>query len=458
MPTRVGLYHTANFREEMNMAKGLKIVEHCYVPNLAALLALDRGELKTILICGLTATLWVRFLNQAFQTLLPHVNVQFVAVDRFPIDSEHVADAHATYGLPFRGCKWYAQFDLEKEFGEFEKAVKKGHLFIQGEWIKIDGVICTTTPDLNLAVLRLWLEQDVQVYLDKPLVKLDEFELKQVAELKRRYPHLIVAGDFFITSPVVDWAITHLQELVPGYQLTKILGACVEPWTLDGEKNKAGNREWMPDPNICLGIGGNDCGVHVLGAAHYFLTRLGHATSQTKAVGSPICGRYLCGGKTDFRVETAFFGQYDVGDVPVAFRAGKGLGGEPFYGLQLWFKSARVNLMVGTPRFDPHVAVDDGQSVTVHKIVGGGLGYAEIAAMILTRLYGGERMIRTQQAQIFAAMYAASVAIHQSYLNFDNCGQFADYPVGGRLPGVPPWAILRMPEGLKPDRDIAITF
>lgn len=442
------------------MTKDIKLVEHEHTANLTKLFACsNRTNLKTILICGLTATLWVRFLNEAFKKLLPHVNVQFIATDRFPANSEFITEAFYTYGLPFRPERWYEQFDLKDGFPKFASAVKNGCIWIQGEWVEVDGVMCTTTPDLNLAVLELWLAQGVQVYLDKPLVKFTEYELRRVKELKRQYPHLLIVGDFFISSPVVNWALGNLQQLVPGAQLAKVFGACKEPWGLKGEQTASGNRSWMPNPDICEGVGGNDCGVHVLSMAAYFLSQLGFPLAGAKAIGLPICGRYLEGGKTDFVVETGFFGEYSVGDVPVFVHAGKGLAGEPLYGMALRFDTAQVGIMVGTKRFDPHVSVDDGRSVTVHKITNGGLGYVEIAADFLTVLYGNERLVRQHQARVFAAMHSASAAISDSYVAFKAAnGTFADYPIGGLLPGVPNWALLDMPQGLLPDRDIPTAF
>ena len=159
-------------------------------------------------------------------------------------------------------------------------------------------------------------------------------------------------------------------------------------------------------------------------------------------------------------VETGAYAEYSLAGVPLSIYAGKGLEREPHYGAKLFFSDSKsVGLMVGAPRFDPHVAVETEDLVTVHKLANGGLGYMEIALDFFALLYGGGQIIHTRQAAIFAAMHAASSALNESYLRHDAAGtSLLDYPVGGTLSGVPNSARLVMPTGLLPDNDLEISF
>lgn len=450
------------------MAKQLIVEEHTHAPDMSMLYGLDRSRRKTVLIYGLTATLWGRFFLKALIPLLKMVNVDFIAIDRFPPDSKFVVEALLGYGLPFRARNNYSQADLKDDFQQHASLVRGGCIFINGEWIKVDAVICTTTPNFNLRILELWATNDCPVYLDKPLVSFDEAELVSVEQIKRRYPGMVFVADFFVYSPVLALATGKLLETIRQLgDAQSAVGVCYEPWTLAGEQTESGNRGWMFNPAICKGVGLNDCGVHAFALIHYLLTLLGYQTSQYSTTSRVILGRYeekpppmadLFWSRVP--VETGAYAEYNLAGVPLSVYAGKGLEREPHYGGKLLFSGSKsVGLMVGTPRFDPHVAVETEDSVTVHKLANGGLGYTEIALDFFALLYGGASAIHARQANIFAAMHAASSALNQSYLVYDAAGSsLLDYPVGGTLPGIPNAARLVMPMGLLPDNDLEISF
>ena len=238
------------------MTKELIVEQHTHTADMSMLYDLDRSRRKTVLIYGLTATLWGRFFLKALIPLLKLVNVDFIAVDRFPLDSEFLAEALLGYGLPFRVRNNYLQADLDKDFQQHANLIKAGCIFIGGEWVKVDGVICTTTPNFNLRILGLWVANGCPVYLDKPLVSFDAAELVLVAEVKRLYPGLVFVADFFVYSPVLALATGELLKTMRqlgGVQ--SAVGVCYEPWTLSGEQTASGNRGWTYNPQFVKVLG-----------------------------------------------------------------------------------------------------------------------------------------------------------------------------------------------------------
>jgi len=411
---------------------GVRVIEE-QVPGIdPALLAELPRETKTIVLYGGLGSLGERFLGTGLKELravAPFLKVQIIAVDRWdPDDSASSEWLASNEGRAFvrarvekTGTTTYRtrppndpelalwvrdqirQFIEERQTAigltfltyvplkKFQALVgDDARVSINGESVRVDGVIPAVPTGDHLNLARFWIEHNVPVWMDKPITMIAQVD--ELRALAKAHPGTVMGVDFFMYSDALLWLLsegraqTLLREIG---DIQRIDGRCVESWGLENE-----NRPWL----LIRPVSGSDgldidTAVHPLAQMEPILRTLGLSLTQA-TVSNVFLGCYDPRPATaPAGAHTYFWMQGQVGNIPLYVDGGKGVD-TIYYGITVTGSQGSVEVFVGTGDHPPYVKVShaDGRA-ELHAFPGGSLGYKNVWLDFLLLLNQSQRAV-----------------------------------------------------------------
>ena len=413
---------------------------------------LDKTRPITIAIYGGLGTLTPRFLTPAYKDLVEFLpNVRFVIVDTMDPDAlyadpqdparkkpgrEIIRESMEAAGLPWVGGDYQAGINYFmnkpggfRRRGAFDAAVdrtfnsKDGTISVNGQSLRIDGVITAVPTFLHLDIARRWAPKGVWVWTDKPITMIDQ--LPALRRIQKKHGH-IFAVDFFMDSD----ALFFLEKFGDGLferigPIKAVSGRCFEPWSILKEK---GRGPWLMMPWQGGGGLGIDQVVHPLAMIGWDLQRQG--VDLSKAVLDHVhLGRSLDpataqptrGAPEDY---SYFSGYVDGpnGRIEIYVDNGKVAGVKDyFYGFTIEGTRGKIEVSVGTEITPPYIKVtpwfspEEPMESVLLEFKKGGLGYTRTFLDFVLAIYGSQASSGATVGARFQATTGAVAFVGQGY-------------------------------------------
>ncbi|MDD5671857.1 MAG: hypothetical protein PHN49_09470, partial [Candidatus Omnitrophica bacterium] len=424
-------------------------------PDKTLMRGLDTQTQKTILIYGGLGSFAERFLRNGFEEIREMTpNVRFIVVDtKDPERNGAWIKQRMTeqIGLPWRGTHESLLQEAYLTVQDFDRKVdwERQTLEMNGQPVKIDGVIAAVPTRSHLEIAQRWAGQGIPVWVEKPTVMSGETEA--IRQLAARHPGTVLASDFFLDNDALVWLLRH-QDLIDSIgEIKQIHARSV------GSSELEKDRAWLMDPNESGGGLGMDMAVHPL-AAIAMVSRAQGLNIRDLKLDRVVLGRYIswknfsaflrslwvlvlhffgnAAGQETYLWMKGYIPNRDGGRVELLVDGGNGID-KPYMGMTLVGEKGRIELKVGVWEYQSYVRIiRDGKTDTyLFKSFGWNCGRTFFDFLLM--VYGANHFDGAVLEERLEAATAAVESVAKAYQIATERKQPLQIHPLGRAPAVP---------------------